>query len=398
MFILKNFTYGFDNMLKMLEEVDEEVSKAVDLIKQGFHRDFILKKIKAKFFSKEKIFEMAKCRIRARKKFGEMASYLFFDEEALRYATPPEVAEYRAKRVGGGIAADICCGVGMQLMYFSKYADKVIGVEIDKDRAKMAELNLMVFGAENFEIMEGDALSMEIFNKIYANSIFCDPSRKPEEKKRTFETLLPNPMKVYELYQKKTDRIAFELPPQMRREEIKIEGEKEYTSLNFDLNRLALYTRAFASCNISAVSLPSEERVTDEDDEVEIEEKSEVADYIYEVDRTIIKAGLLKNLAGKIGFDGFLPHFEERRTLLSSENKYISSFLRAYKVVESCKFEIDTINRVLKKCHAGKATPRFSIEPKEYWKVRNRIEDGLKGERRYYIFKVGGKAIIAEKL
>ena len=398
MFILKNFTYGFDNMLKMLEEVDEEISKAVDLIKQGFHRDFILKKIKAKFFSKEKIFEMAKCRIRARKKFGEMASHLFFDEEALRYATPPEVAEYRAKRVGGGIAADICCGVGMQLMYFSKYADKVIGVEIDKDRVKMAKLNLMVFGAENFEIMEGDALSMEIFNKIDADSIFCDPSRKPEEKKRTFETLLPNPMKVYELYRKKTDRIAFELPPQMRREEIKIEGEKEYTSLNFDLNRLALYAGAFASCNISAVSLPSEERVTDEDDEMEIEKKSEMADYIYEVDRTIIKAGLLKNLAGKIGFDGFLLHLEERRTLLSSENKYTSSFLRTYKVVESCEFEIDKINRVLKKCDAGKATPRFSIEPKEYWKVRNKIEDGLKGEKKYYIFRVGRKAIIAEKL
>lgn len=382
----------------MLEEVEQEVSKATELIKKGYQKDYILARVKGKFFSREKIFEMAKCRIKARKKFGEMANHLFFDEEALRYATPPEIAEYRARRINGRKIADICCGVGMQLMYFSKYAEKVIGVEIDGDRVKMAKLNLEVFGAENFEIIQGDALSREIFDRIDADCIFCDPSRSPQEEKRTFETLSPNPAKVYEMYSKKSDAIAFELPPQMREEEIKIEGEREYTSLNFDLNRLALYTGELASCDVAAVSLPSEERVSNEDEEIEMEARNKIADYIYEVDRTIIKAGLLKNLAGKIGFDGFLLQLKERRTLLTSSNTYKSSFLRAYKVADTCDFDIKKINRVLKKHGAGKATLRFSIEPKEYWKIRNKIEDGLRGDKRFYIFKTEGKAIIAERL
>ncbi|RLF33231.1 MAG: SAM-dependent methyltransferase, partial [Thermoplasmata archaeon] len=81
-----------------IEEIDDEVNRAVSLIRRGYSRGVILGKLAATPFSKQEIFEMAKCRIKARDKFGELASVLFFDEEGLRYATPPPVAEYRAKR------------------------------------------------------------------------------------------------------------------------------------------------------------------------------------------------------------------------------------------------------------------------------------------------------------
>jgi len=375
-----------------LEKIDKEVRKALKLIRKGYQKDYIMEKIKAIEFSKEKVYEMAKCRIKAKEKFGEMAEKLFFDEEGLRYSTPPIVAEYRAKRLKCKSIADISCGVGIQLSYFAKFS-KAIGVEIDGDRVKMAKLNAMVFGVD-VEIIQGDALSNEIFEKIDADCIFSDPSRKEKEEKRTFETLFPNPSKVYELYSKKTGNIAFELPPQMKREEIKLQGEKEYTSLNFRLNRLALYCGDLATCNISAISLPSEERITNEDEKIEIG-KGEAMDLLYEVDNTIIKANLLPNLVGKLSFNGYILHEDKKRVLLTSSNDYKSAFLRKYEIIKICRFNFSEINKELKKLNAKKATLRFSIEPKEYWKIRNKIEEGLKGEKHYYIFKVNDLAIIS---
>lgn len=380
-----------------VEKFNEEIDKVTKLIRKGYQKEYILKKINEAYFNREKIFEIAKCRIKAREKFGEMASLLFFDEEGLRYATPPVIAEYRAKRLKSQIIADISCGVGSQLIYFSKYSNKAIGVEIDNTRVKLAKLNMLSLNIENVEIMKGDALDEEVFKKIDATCIFSDPSRKEKEEKRKFENLYPNPLKVYEKYKEKTDKMAFELPPQMEKKEIKLKGEKEYTSLNFSLNRLALYMDGLATCNISAVSLPSMERITDLDDSIRLERKMKIREYIYEVDYTVVKAGLIENLAGKICFDGNILDIN-KRCLLSSSSSYSSSFLRKYEVMEICNFEFYRLNKILKRLNAKKAIIRFFVEPKNYWKVRNKIEEGLKGENTYYIFKIKNRAIIGSKV
>jgi len=152
-----------------------------------------------------------------------------------------------------------------------------------------------------------------------------------------------------------------------------------------------------ANCHTSAVSLPTGERITNEDEKMEIKKSEELHDFLYEVDRTIIKAGLLENLAGKIGFEGNLLQLKERRTLLTSPLLYASAFLKPYKVIEKCDFELNLINKILKRLNARKATLRFSIEPENYWRIRKRIEDGLNGDRSFYIFRVGGKAVVAER-
>jgi len=376
-----------------IDALQKEIDKIVYLIRRGYPKERIMKKIKGGFFSKEKMFEIARCRIKAVKKFGNDGKILFFDENGLRYSTLPEVAEYRAKRIGGEMIADMGCGVGIQLLYFSYYAKKCYGVEMDGLRASLAKLNLMVKGVKNVEVMEGDALDDEIFYGVDVDTIFCDPSRKPEERARKFETLSPNPLKIYEIYRKKTDRMAFELPPHISKKEIKIEGEREYISFNFRLNRLALYTGNIAECNVSAVSLPSMEKVSNEDEGLEIKKSNEIMDYLYEVDTTIIKAELLKNLCGKIGFEGVILK-EGKRYILSSKSIYSSNFLKTYHVMKVCNFSYSKINKELKKLGAGKAIPRFSLSPDKYWNIRNIIEDGLEGEKRYYVFRIDGKAVI----
>jgi len=55
------------------------------------------------------------------------------------------------------------------------------------------------------------------------------------------------------------------------------------------------------------------------------------------------------------------------------------------------------LNKILKKLGGKKATLRFSIEPENYWKIRKKIEEGLNGDKSFYIFKIGDKAVIAER-
>ncbi len=373
------------------------VLKALKLIRKGYSKDKILKKLKRGRLPPEDIYEIARCRIRAKEKFGKLADKLYFDEIGLRYSTPKIVAEYRADRLKCDTIADVSCGVGAQLIFFAMKCNKAYGVEIDKKRALFAKLNAKALGLKNIEIITGDALSDEVVDKVKdADIVFSDPARPPEEEVRTLESLQPNPILIHEKYLRVTENIAFELPPQMPPERIPLEGEKEYTSLNFRLNRLALYMGELAECEVSAISLPSRERVTNLDDAMDPEKTSRIESILYEVDPTIMKAELLPNLLGKLNFSAGIIYSDKRRTLLSSDEEVDSTFLRRYNVLKVVKFETSTIKSTLRDVNAAKVTLRFSLNPSEYWNVRKKLEEGLSGERWVYLFRVGERAILAE--
>ncbi len=382
------------------EEMNSIINEVVRLIRKGYSRGKIISEMieDTEIFTKEKLFEIAKCRIKAKKKFGELADKLFFDEEGLRYSTPPEVAEYRAKRLESEVIADVSCGVGIQAIYFAMVSERVIAVEKDPVRLELAKLNAESIGVENIDFIYGDATSKKIIDRIKADIVFSDPARRPEEQIRTLETLEPSPIKIYKIYREVTDKIAFEIPPQISKENITIDGEKEYTSLDFRLNRLALYTGALKSCEISAISLPSKERVTDNDERIDLDVREIPLRYIYEVDPTIVKANLLENLAGKIEFDGYLLMEGKRRTLLTSKKEYDSSFFRCYNLLDFCKFDLSEIKDSLRDLDAGKVTLRLEIDPKRYWAFRKEIERGLSGDRRVSLFRIGDYAMIVEDI
>lgn len=376
---------------------DQAVDKAKSLIQNGLKKNQIVHKVKGELLPPDDIYEVAKYRIKAKEKFGELADKLYFDEWGLRYSTPRLIAQYRAERLKCKTIADISCGVGAQLIFFAKTCDKAYGVEIDKKRALYARMNAKALGLDNVEIIRGDAFDDDAVSKISdADVFFSDPSRPPEEKVRSADNLEPNPLKVFEKYKGIGD-VAFELPPQMPPSRIPLEGEKEYTSLNFKLNRLALYTGDLARSERSAISIPSQERVSSENESHNVDEASNIDSFLYEVDNTVIKAELLPNLLGKLDFGGGLVQSGSRRTFLTADEEKDSAFLRKYEVLEVTEFNIPTVKDELKRFDAGKVTLRFSLDPSEYWDVRNALEEGLKGDRWVYLFKIGDKAVITSE-
>jgi precorrin-6B methylase 2 len=317
---------------------------------------------------------------------------LFYDEEDLRWATNEFIARHRADRLRCDIIADLGCGVGFQAFTFAKTCNRVIGVEIDKRKIEFARKNAEVLGVKNIEFIQGDALDNAVISRLSeADVIFCDPERKPEEKERTLSSIKPDVKKLVAKYSKITKAIAFELPPQIKT--IPFDCEKEYSSVDGKLNRLTVYLGALKMCERSAVVLP-EGRVLRNNSEAMLTKADEIYHYLYEADPAVVKADLLAELSAESG----TMLFEETKQAFFTSDKLVNNdfFKNTFEVLEQCRFEDKEIIEALKKQGASKVLLRFSVEPKDYWKIRNSYEDQLQGDKELCLFKLKNKAVIAK--
>ncbi|MFA4640264.1 class I SAM-dependent methyltransferase [Pyrococcus kukulkanii] len=379
---------------------EEHVRRAEEMIRKGYDE----KKIKRVLGLPEEEFklalEVARARIKAKDKFSR--TDLWFDLEGLRYATHEVVANYRGRRLkeqGVESIADVSCGVGIQLIFFAKHGIRAVGVDIDPLKIEFAKRNAEKYGV-NIEFLVGDSLSPEIIEKIDAEVIFSDPARPPEVPERNLEDLLPSPLKVYEAYREKTEAFIFDLPPQIRREKVPWKGEFEYIDLYGHVNRLTFYTEPLAKAERSAVILPQGARLESNPNLKNIVEEAEIpGKYLYEIPQAIDYADLINELFHKVRGELKLLLREKRRILATGDEEVKSEyFKRSYVVVATMPFHPVRINDFLRKEGYGRATLRMSVPEEEYWRIRRKIEQGLKGEKRAFVFKVRDLAVIAESL
>ncbi|WP_456366140.1 methyltransferase domain-containing protein [Thermococcus sp.] len=377
---------------------DGLVAAAVEIIKRGLDEG----KFRARLGKDWKlIVEMARARIKARDKFSR--GDLWMDLEGLRYATHEAVAKYRAERLGElGIRsiADVSCGVGIQLIFYAMEVERAYGIDIDPLKIEFAKRNAERYGVGNIEFINADSLAPETVERVNAEVIFSDPARPPEMPERRLEDLLPSPLRVYEVYRTKTDTFIFDLPPQMRRERVPWKGEFEYVDLFGALNRLTFYTEPLAKAERSAVILPAGVRLENDPNlENIVEWSEEPGEYLYEIPQSIDYADLINELFHSLPVNARMLLREKRRVLATGDEELRSPYLkRTYRVVGVLPFHPLRINDFLRKEGFGRATLKVSVPQKEYWRLRKRIEAGLRGDRRAFVFRVGEKAVVAESL
>jgi hypothetical protein len=54
------------------------------------------------------------------------------------------------------------------------------------------------------------------------------------------------------------------------------------------------------------------------------------------------------------------------------------------------------INEFFKKSNVGKVVLRGNIDPKDYWNIRNKLEEGLSGTKKVHMYLKGTEAILCE--
>ncbi len=319
----------------------------------------------------------------------------------MQLSTPEIVATYIAKRLRTDIIADLGCGIGGQVIFFARECKKVYAVERNPEKLEYAKKNCELYGVSNVEFILGDALEKSTIEMVSdADIIFSDPARPLSEKERTLSNLEPPITEILRLYSEVVPDLAFHAPPQMPPERINLDCEREYLSLNGQLNRLTLYFGALRECERSAVVLPGEARLRSSD-AAEIK-TGELKEYVYEPEPSVIKAELLNELAhdaAEKGYEVFFYKGDAKRTLLTSSKPVVSPFFKdAYRVVGSTEMDVRAIKEILKSEKAGKVVLRFDIEPERYWDVRNNLEKGLSGSRTLHVFGFGKEVVLGEKI
>ncbi|MDV0446076.1 hypothetical protein MmiAt1_16880 [Methanimicrococcus sp. At1] len=319
------------------------------------------------------------------------------DKEGRRFATPEPVAKYRAARLTCNTIADISCGIGGQTIYFAQRCKHVYAVEIDPQKIEYAKENCAKFGLENVTFICGDALDPAVIAQIpKVDIVFSDPARPPEEETRQADSLRPGIPAVMEAYAEKAENFAFEAPPQMPPERIDFDCEKEYISLNGQLNRLTLYFGRIKKYDRIAVALPGGNAMVNAPVELPpIIEAEKPMLFMFEPDPAVIAADLLNELVDDM-IKATVGHvrvmkIDKKRTLLTADLLTVNPMNKNnFIVLRSMPFETENdyseINEFLKKSNVGKVTLRGSIDPKDYWGIRNQLEDGLDGSKKVHLF------------
>ena len=330
------------------------------------------------------------------------------DKESLRFATPEPIARYRAQRLKCRTLADISCGIGGQTIFFAQQCESVYAVEIDPKKIEYAKQNCEMYGLENVTFICGDALDPEVIAQIpKVDIVFSDPARPAEEDERQVSSIEPGIPNVLEAYAEKTRNFAFEAPPQMPPERIPFDCEKEYISLDGQLNRLTLYFGALRQFERLAVALPAGEGLVAKENPIsQVRETDKMKLYAYEPEPSVVAAELLPELIDSMidivgplvgGFELF--RVDKKRILLTTDALAKQSMVKNnYLVLGTRPFEPKEINEFLKNRNVGSVVLRAGVKPEAYWDVRNEIEEGLEGKKTVHLFVKGDTAILCEVL
>lgn len=99
------------------------------------------------------------------------------DKFSLYISNYPIIVEYLSKRVGNPnkTLVELCCGIGVTLMYLKNNFKKIIGVDIDKKILNYSSKNLKLVKLEKkSELICGDVNDLELFKRIKADVVVYD--------------------------------------------------------------------------------------------------------------------------------------------------------------------------------------------------------------------------------
>lgn len=98
------------------------------------------------------------------------------DALSLKIASYPVAARYLAQRLArnGDSICELCCGIGVSLVEFSKYFDTVIGVDSDPLVIETAKRNLTLYGSSNCRLVLGDITDKTVIKNINTDIIVYD--------------------------------------------------------------------------------------------------------------------------------------------------------------------------------------------------------------------------------
>lgn len=98
------------------------------------------------------------------------------DELSLKIASYPATARYLAERLApyGDSICELCCGIGVSLVEFSRHFETVVGIDNDLSVADAARQNLQQVGVTNCEVLVGSVENADLLRGVSTDIVAYD--------------------------------------------------------------------------------------------------------------------------------------------------------------------------------------------------------------------------------
>lgn len=114
---------------------------------------------------------------------NKFSKNIFSDNDAFYMSTPEIVAEHIANQLAKyKTCAEMCCAIGMLSVQLAKKMDKVLAIDINKERIGNAKKNAKLYGvSEKIDFINGDVLDENLLKKLSVDVAVLDPDWSKNE-------------------------------------------------------------------------------------------------------------------------------------------------------------------------------------------------------------------------
>lgn len=331
------------------------------------------------------LLDQARLRRKAADKFPHPERLLFTDD-ALQQASSRAVAVYRAQQFAAALArspvtahrslvADLGCGIGADTIALAEAGLRVLAVERDPVRARIALANLATLGlTPSVRVVCADwrrlwpCVPQIGSDGSYWQDIraaFVDPSRRAGEQRifnlAGMDPPLADALALLEhvpaLAVKTLPGIADDdIPPDAAVEFISERGAMKEALLRFGDLRMGAARRA--------TLLPGPHHLASNAAHGEVP-VSEPLTWLYEPDPAVIRATLVQHLAALLG----AAQIDSTIAYLTSKQPMATPFARCWAVLRHGPFHLKTLNRWLRELGAGEVVVKkrgSAVDPDQF--------------------------------
>ncbi|MEV5569366.1 SAM-dependent methyltransferase [Spirillospora sp. NPDC052269] len=304
-------------------------------------------------------------RERARAKFGDDASRMFFTPAGLEQSTRAGVASHRARRFAAlpkiHRTLEVGCGIGADLVGRALAGVPGDGVELDPLTAEVARANLAAFGVDELaSVRVGDGTAADPSGH---GAVFADPGRRTARGRIFDPRAYEPPLDVVLEMAQSVPAACVKVAPGIPHEAVPDGAEAEWISVGGDVKEAALWLGDLAgTVRRRATLIPSAQGSTYSPADADAGTVTLVPDdglgepeirgwgrYLYEPDGAVIRAHLVAEVAAMVG--GGLV--DPRIAYITSDTLKETPFGASYEIDDVLPFSLKRLRAELRRRGAG---------------------------------------------
>jgi hypothetical protein len=282
-------------------------------------------------------------RVTARAKFTA-ADRMWFTRDGLEQASSERMAALHARRFAGrGRLADLCTGVGGDLVALAA-GREVVAVDLDPVHLRMALENAVVNGVGGGVAgRHADARSVDLAGVA---GVFVDPARRAGGRRLPAAAGMP-PLPWCVGLAERVAAVGVKAAPGLPLEDVPPGWEVEFVAEGRDLKEAALWSPALATAQRRATLLPGGETlVAEPGPPVALAPPGE---WLLDPSPAVTRAGLVEDLARMVG--GW--RLDPLVAFVSTAAPASTPFARSLRVVESLPWRLKRLRAVLRERGVG---------------------------------------------